>query len=583
MQLDCWWYPRLKQSETFWCASDWILPDAFYENGTGGVRSAAGVPLMLYFPAACPTSLWSSRNATLWPANYSWADPSASAGFLIPSADDSARFWSDLFDYAAALAAKGVEPSADAWPHVWVPPMVREGWRGTNVAAYETDFYSNIVAATPAFRQVVGAGEKFLQGIHEACTAHNMTAQLCAGSPANFLEALTMPSITNARASIDYDWDGTPTDNSGTRGVNGAHNWAAADNAYIFWATRVAPSKDNFWTTYFPQYDSLGAHRDSGRNGMDAELHAIGALLSTGPVGLGDYAGAVNATLLRRLARGDGILLRPDRPLGPMDVQWGTLPSARQRSMPGFCSKAQNTPTSPCGARLWQTSASVAIENESLAPELVEQPTRRLVSHTTVDKTRMASYRSAQASSDLLLLQHLIVSVDQNASLVLRRQDFYPPIATNVLVLWRRAADGGTPCLNGTDALRSGCLSGVSGSMSAGLFDVSTQAAACSQGGVFGLQGANGCMHAVDMWQVFLAPLNSTRVFLGDVTTYVSLSGYRFRLTNDGTGLVILGSPGDAVTLTYAVRETVTSTTWRVFNQDVTVGESGRTVVPRVV
>jgi hypothetical protein len=45
----------------------------------------------------------------------------------------------------------------------------------------------------------------------ECCrAARNMSGQLCAGNPPSFLEALTMPTITNARASIDYDWDGAP-------------------------------------------------------------------------------------------------------------------------------------------------------------------------------------------------------------------------------------------------------------------------------------------------------------------------------------------------------------------------------------
>ena len=59
-----------------------------------------------------------------------------------------------------------------------------------------------------------------------------MTAQLCAGNPPSFLEALTMPTVTQARASIDYDWDGAPKANGGPRSNNGAHNWAASDNAW---------------------------------------------------------------------------------------------------------------------------------------------------------------------------------------------------------------------------------------------------------------------------------------------------------------------------------------------------------------
>ena len=45
-----------------------------------------------------------------------------------------------------------------------------------------------------------------------------------------------MPSVTNARASIDYDWDGDPAHNTGPRSSNGAHNWAAPDNSWVFWA-----------------------------------------------------------------------------------------------------------------------------------------------------------------------------------------------------------------------------------------------------------------------------------------------------------------------------------------------------------
>ena len=68
LQLDCWWYPVLKKGEKWWCASDWVLPEMYYPNGTGGVRRGAQMPLMLYLPAACPTSIWSAPGK--WHANY---------------------------------------------------------------------------------------------------------------------------------------------------------------------------------------------------------------------------------------------------------------------------------------------------------------------------------------------------------------------------------------------------------------------------------------------------------------------------------------------------------------------------------
>ena len=60
----------------------------------------------------------------------------------MPIANQSERFWSDMFDYGAMLAAKSVEPGAPTWPGVWAPEQVLKGWEGTNLAAYETDFVS---------------------------------------------------------------------------------------------------------------------------------------------------------------------------------------------------------------------------------------------------------------------------------------------------------------------------------------------------------------------------------------------------------------------------------------------------------
>ena len=160
-QLDCWWYPvQVKgpspaSSHPFWCVSDWVLPEEFYPGGTGGLRQRQGVPLMMYFPAPCVDNIWNAGG------KYNWTDTAEESGFVLPVAEQSARFWGDMFDYGAALAAKTVDPAGKTWPGVWVPPMVEQGWHGTNLAAYEVDFYHNMVSETPQFRQVYGAGEMY--------------------------------------------------------------------------------------------------------------------------------------------------------------------------------------------------------------------------------------------------------------------------------------------------------------------------------------------------------------------------------------------------------------------------------------
>jgi len=524
-------------------------------------------------------------------------------------------FWGDIFDYGAALAAKSVDPTASPWPGVWAPPAVVEGWRGTNLAAYETDFYHNIVSLTPEMRQVYGAGEMFLGGIDSACAARNMTAQLCAGNPPSFLEALTMPSITNARASIDYDWDGAPPGNSGARSNNGYHNWAAPDNSWVFWATRIAPSKDNFWTS-FRDLSVAGGGQDSGRNGKDAELHAINALLLTGPVGLGDTCVGgdcmTNATLVRRLARADGVLLRPDRPMAAMDVMFaGLLDNPALRAMPGLCTVAQESLPSAaaanasCGARLWQTHATVYPEDPRRAPELATAPTRRLLSHAGVDATAQRTIPEALTLAPSFLLQHLVRSVDQPDSFRVRLSDLYPvpaahrttnnPTATAVAlqVLWRVATDGGSKCVAGSDAVASGCIGLVANAnASADLFDISTAGFHCAQEPYLGssdnarvglLPAGPNCQHQHGLWQVWTVDGDADFVLLGDLSAYVSLSGYRFRLPSQtpagarGDNLVVVGMPGERVPVTYLRKATGGS--WRVLVQLVTVGAGGRAEV----
>ena len=49
------------------------------------------------------------------------------------------------------------------------------------------------------------------------------------------------------------------------------------------------------------------------------ELHALVACLTAGPVAIGDGIGDADATLVRRTARSDGVLLKPDRPALALD------------------------------------------------------------------------------------------------------------------------------------------------------------------------------------------------------------------------------------------------------------------------
>lgn len=384
------------------------------------------------------------------------------------------------------------------------------------------------------------------------------------------------------------------------------------------YSVRVSVVSDNFWTS-FRDLHLDGGSQDSGRNGKDAQLHAIVAIMSTGPVGLGDTCVGdecmVNATLVRRLARADGVLLRPDRPMAPMDVMFGSLLQSGVRAMPGLCTVAQegvtNAAHANCGARLWQTHASVYPEVAATAPELAHAPTRRIVSHGGVDATERRSLPDALVASPAFLLQYLVVSVDQPDTFHIHGSDLYPSLlvavggsmtntAATIQVFWREATDGGRPCIAGSDAIVSGCVQ-LAGNISAEqpLFDVTTAATHCSQlpyrGGI--LPAGPNCLHSVGVWQAWAVDASAEFVLLGDLSKYVSLSGYRFRLPGKsnhsgtpGEALVVLGMPAEVVNVTYLRRKNVATAPtrsrlpvnvmqWTVHVQNIVIGATGRSVV----
>ena len=75
-------------------------------------------------------------------------------------------------------------------------------------------------------------------------------------------------------------------------------------------------------------------------------------------------------------------------------------------------------------------------------------------------------------------------------------------------------------------------------------------------------------------------------MLLGDLSSYVSLSGYRFRLPaggvpagqEPGESLIVVGMPGERLNVTYLRRQGVASA-WKVHVDEVRVGAGGRTAV----
>ncbi len=134
----------------------------------------------------------------------------------------------------------------------------------------------------------------FLDNMAAALAQRNLTIQYCMASPRHLLQSLKYGNTTTARVSFDVF---TP------------ERWT-----HFLYTSRLASSL-GIWpfTDVFRSADS-----------DDLLL----ATLSAGPVGIGDPLGSVNGRNLLRAARRDGVIVKPDVPLTPLDSSYLNLAAA---------------------------------------------------------------------------------------------------------------------------------------------------------------------------------------------------------------------------------------------------------------
>ena len=271
VQLDDWWYPAEAASHDHMCVRE-LAPNATLFPG-GLPALGANTTYLLYAPFWCKDNVYA--------ANFSFVCSPAACD---PAPDDAFAFYDMLF---------ALQPDGAAW---------------TN---YEVDFLWDQIQWL--FLGSVDGADKWLAGMDAAARQHGKHIQYCMAHPGAFMAALAFPAVTNGRASADYI---LPELNLGQLGKN-----------MLFFSAlgTVVPSKDNFWSTdnqpaVRPPPPGMRACDGGAHNNTLAELEALLATLSTGPVGVGDAPGYTNATLVRRATANDGRILKPAKPLTPLDA-----------------------------------------------------------------------------------------------------------------------------------------------------------------------------------------------------------------------------------------------------------------------
>jgi len=142
-----------------------------------------------------------------------------------------------------------------------------------------------------------------------AATQLGLTMQLCMPLPSHILQSIKMRSVTQIRASIDYQ-----------RQITFKNQWAIGYTSILHHALGVFPFKDCFWSSNATQTDCLQTICQE----PNALLETLSSSLSTGPVAPADKIGFLNKEYLMQTCRTDGLLLKPDVPARTLDLVFST-------------------------------------------------------------------------------------------------------------------------------------------------------------------------------------------------------------------------------------------------------------------
>ena len=443
-QMDDWWMPSTGlDSHIQWdgvgAMESWYPIQPYFPGGLSELSYNLQVPLAIYGPYFSPNNIWKDEFEFI-PKNVS---------YVLPSPKDSYNFYSALFDFGMNESSYKNEL----------------GHRGHGMIMYEVDFMS-CLSMTPAFKLHVDAQQRWLQGMNDAAKERNISIQYCMAIPANLLSSLTLSQVTNGRASWDYA---------------SSVNWNIGEHTLLWQALKLKPSKDNFWTSY-PQTPQ-DIPFEFGDDQSSCEVHAIVALMSCGPVGFSDSIGMTNATIIRRLIRGDGRLLQPNRPIAAMDDQM---------KVNAFGDREEK------GINVWNTQSGPLQDG------------------------------------GIDYVYQIVMALDMTHDYVLNVNSFYPRMSPNYSHYMVRKFYDFMRCENGTDAVKSGCVNMVDDPMN--LYEFKPQQP---------VKPSNESFELITVLPV--ANYMKEFVFIGEIDKYVSCSKHRFsNLKIDGVQSLSVDIKGDS-------------------------------------
>lgn len=251
---------RYLQLDSWWY--DKSYPGMKPDDHTGSWKSFGGI---MQFRA----------DASLFPQGLEAFEKTVGLPFVVHS-----RWISRQSPYHQNYKISGIAPVGAKWWNDIASYLESNG-----VITYEQDWQSRITEQSPAFSSTVDTGADFYNNMANSCRAHRLTMQYCMALPADFLQGSLYGNLTTIRTSDD--------------------RFSRARWRDFLYTSQLGYAIGSWpWTDVFFSYET---------NNMIIDA------LSAGPVGTGDALGAEDRKNIMKAVRGDGVIVKPDVPLMPLD------------------------------------------------------------------------------------------------------------------------------------------------------------------------------------------------------------------------------------------------------------------------
>ncbi len=332
LQIDSWWYYRQNDTDKAFVplsgVTNWTARPDIFPGGRQAVYQATGWPMMAH------NRYWGTDNV------YA-ANPLSPIG--------PTRYHGEQFEFEWGREDAGLPITFDFWDYLFT---INDDW---GLAVYEQDWLSLAQAAMPQLSTDVTFGSRWLSAMGTAAAKHNLTVQYCMSFPRHVMMALTLPAVSQARASNDYQ--------PGSLNVN-YDQWEVGASSLWMSAIGVSPSKDSYWTMSTPQYTPhYTPHQHINTTETRNRLESVVSSMLNGPVQISDRIGYSDVNLIMKACNAEGLLLRPDVAAGPIDDCF------TNRAFFPAGGNSSNDGGAPCpsGSQVHSTYSSLTIQWEDFA------------------------------------------------------------------------------------------------------------------------------------------------------------------------------------------------------------------------